>query len=487
MRASGPSSWRDTFVLAAASLALYLALAQEAFHGLDVHVHVFFLTQGHLEHPIHLLYMKLVGGVWPPLRAMGLSPHHALRFLSALGTALGVLCTHRAAARLDLTRRQAICVAALAAIVPAIVFFATVAEIHGVFAAFAGAAWWAWANLMRRITVRAGAWTGMASGLAASVHATGHLLPGVLGLAALAWWRAPWRPVPSRSEEVPPALRSPWPSLAAVVAVHGLVAVGLALSLQPIEQSMPLAGQVSFLANQFANFSRSPLANLWHVVRDEWLLALFPLSILGLAALGKRECRPLAIAMALALVMYLAISCVLLHDLNERGAYFLPLAFPLALLTTWSLRPLHTVLAGVAALGLAVGQVWTHDRVIEADWVRGFAALVREQPVALICRDVVEQEAITRVVPDLPFVRVDSLLASADREEDYAQFCAVFDVMVAQFERGGRVVLITRPAYEALLATGKPFFVRFLREHLVQHYQVDEVSRDGFVALRVRT
>lgn len=474
------SPWWDTLALSTASLALYLALAQEAFHGLDVHVHIFFLTQGHLEHPLHLLYLKIVGTIWPVLRALGMSPHHALRLLSAVGTVIGVACTHRAALRLCATRALALWVTSLAAVVPAIVFFATVAEIHGVFAAFAGGAWWAWAVFVQRPNARASIVMGVMTGLAASVHATGHLLPIAFALAAIAWWKSAGCKRDTTTAFVPTI------GLGAALMTHLVLATALALLLQPDRAPTPFQGQWSYVLLTAAAQRTPWLRVLGRVALEEWLVAFFPVSILWLGVWFRRGKRRLVLAIATVVAAYVGATGVVLVDNHERGAYLLPLAFPLALLTSWALpRPL-LVVAAAAGLAVSWAQVWAHDHVSEATWVRGFLALTRDQPVALICRDVDEQEAITRAQPDLPFVRVDSLMASAEREEDYPRFCANFDAMAAQLRKGGRIVMITRPAYEALLASGKPFFLRFLRQHIAQHYQVDEVTRDGFVALRVR-
>lgn len=477
--------WRDSLALAGGCLALYVLLAQEAFHGLDVHVHIFFLTQGQLEHPLHLLYMKIVGTAWPLLRGLGMSPHHALRLLSALGTAVGVCFSHRAAALVGASRGRALMVAGLAAVVPATVFFATVAEIHGVFAAFAGAAWWAWAAVIQRASVRHGLVMGVATGIAASVHATGHLLLPLFAGLVLAWWLAPG--AGSVREGAPaPGGQSPWSALVAAAAAHFAIAVVLAVALQPHRLRAPFEGQLAYLLHTALDRHTSFWVSAGKVAVHEWLLALFPLSVLTFAGIWRRGLRPMVVAVAGGLVLYLAASWALLDDLDERGAYLLPLAFPMALLTSWALPPAATLLAGAAALGVAFAQVEAHDHVDQAGWVAGFEAVVEDQPVALICRDVAEQEAITRVQPDIPFVRVDSLLAGAEDPSGYARFCEVFDAMVAQFQKGGRGVLITRPAYELMLETGKPLLVRFLREHLPAHHRVEQVSRGGFAALRIK-
>lgn len=461
--------WRDAFAVALSSLGLYLLLAQEALHGLDVHVHVFFLTQGHMEHPFHLLYFKIIGLAWPCLAAFGLTPLHALRLLSGLGTALGVLCTHRAAASLRLSRGRALLVTVATAVTPAIVFFATVPEIHGVFAAFAGAAWWAWARFVHTRLAADGVVFGVATSLAAGVHATGHFLLPMLLLCAVA---------------VAGGRGVPWRGLLAAVFAHAVVAVSVAFILRPGGAPQPFVNQLAFLRD----YAMDPhsLVNVWRVMRDEWLIALAPWVLTSLVALVRRRTRPLAIAMAISTAAYLALAYALLDEINERGAYLLPLAFPLAWLTLLACGARIAALSTAVALAVACVEVVGHDHTEPAAWLPGLVALARETPPAMICRDVTEQEPITRELPDVPVVRVDSLLASADAgDAGYPAFCAAFDATVEHLMSIGRTVLITRGAHEALLATGKPFFARFLREHLPQHYLLDEIGRDGFNAIRV--
>ena len=460
--------WRDAAGIAAASLLLYLVLAQEALHGLDVHVHVFFLVHGRLEHPFHLLYLKLAGAAWTVLQPLGFSPHAALRLLSAVGTALGVLAAHRAAARCGFDRRAAALVTALVAVPPAMVFLATVPEIHGVFAAFAGLCWWAWARQVDGPGWVRAALLGAATGVAASVHATGHLLLGACGALAAA-----------RSAEPRRALLGLWPA----VAVHACAALAFAAWLRPEGGSTAFADQLRFLRECAVDLHA---VNVWRVVRDEWLLAFLPLSVVGLAALRLRPWRAFAGVALAALTVYLAVAYVLLDDINERGAYLLPLALPFAMLTFAAVGARGVLPCVLVALAAAVVQVQRHDRVTPATWVPGFLAVAREGPLAVLCRDVEEQEHITRALPEVPFLRVDSLVATAEKgDAAYPEFCQSFDGTVAHFTSAGRTVLITAPAYEALLATGDRFFARFVHEHLQARYRLEEVHREGFAALRV--
>ncbi len=467
-----PVPLRDSLLVAGGALLLYLLLAQEALHGLDVHVHVFFLTQGYLEHPFHFLYLKLVGAVWPLLREAGLTPHHALRLISALGSAGFVFCCHRAAARLGLSRGHAALVAGLCAAPAANVFFATVPEIHGLFGAFAGLVWWAWADLVRSPRVRGALVLGVASGVAASVHATGHLL---LGAAMLLWWVL----TPART------LRNAL--LLALVAglAHVALATGLALWLQPGRFAAPFQGQLEFVRDS-ATDARA-FASLWRVLRDEWLLPFLPLSLTCVAALLRPAARALAIATLVGVVVYLALAAARLNDLDERGAYFLPLALPFALCTLRAFGGRTTLVVGLLALGFAVVRVRAHDHVDTAAWVEGFAALARDEPPALICRDVPEQEQITRAVPDAPFLRIDSLLQAVQTGgRTYDDLCRQFDDLVVRYRSGGRTVFLTRGAYEVMAAGGDPFLTRFLGEHLAKKYLLERVTRGEFAAYRVR-
>ncbi len=488
--ASRPLPWGDTLAITLASLCLYLFLAQDALHGLDVHVHAFFLTQGHLEHPLHVLYLRIVGLAWPALAALGLKPIEALRLMSALGTVIGVLCIHRAASELRLPRGHAVLVTTMSAVVPAIVFFATVAEIHGVFAAFAGAGWWAWARFVRaidrtevagslagvdtpgmrlRLEISRSLWLGITTGVAASVHATGHALVVLFGACALAIG----------------GLRSTSRWRALVIAACTHVAVALVLAwLQPGRGRTAFADQVAYVL-RVASDGYS-LSNIWWVVCNEWLIAFMPLAVTSLVAIGRRQTRALGIAVLASVCLYLGFAYILLDEINERGAYLLPLAFPLSWLTLQACGARTAALAGVVALATAYAQVRAHDQTMPAPWLPGLVALSHETRLAVICRDAAEQGPITRELPDIVVLRVDSLLASADAgEAGYAAFCATFDAQAANLHGLGRAVLITRLAYEALLATGKPFFVRFLQEHLPKNYTIEQIDRAGFVAIRL--
>ncbi len=468
---AAPAPWRDGLAIAGAALVLYLLLAQEALHGLDVHVHVFFLTQGHLEHPLHFLYLKIVGAAWPLLRECGLSPHHALRLMSAIGSAAFVLGCHRAAARLHMPHRHAMLVAALCAVPGANLFFATVPEIHGVFGAFAGVVWWAAAALVEAPGLRRACVLGLASGVASSVHATGHLQ---LGTAILLWWALS----PARGLGVASRL-----ALGAGV-VHVAVATGFALWLQPARIATPFQGQLEFLRDGLDGLA---LGDVTRVLCGEWLLVFLPLSLTALVAPLRSATRRLGLATLAALGVYLALCLVLLHDLHERGAYLLPLVLPFALCTLRALGTRLTLGAGLFALGWGIVFVGAHDHIEAAAWVDDFVAVARDEPLAVICRDVPEQEQITRAVPDVPFVRVDSLVPTAERgAAAFAQFCAQFDGLVTHYAGSGRRVFITRAAYETMAASGQSFFTRFLTEHLARHYRLEEVVRGGFAAYRVR-
>lgn len=461
---------RDGVWLSLASFALYLLLAQEALHGLDVHVHVFFLSHGKLEHPFHLLYMQILGAAWPALRALGLGPHAAIRLLSAFGMALWVFGAHRAAARSGFTRGDAAVGAGLCAVAPTVVFFATVPEIHGLFGAFAGLAFVVMTGLFAVPSAARACALGITTALAASVHATGHLLYGLCAAMVLGWT---W----------------PRPCLRALLVggvAHALVATALAALLRPERGGGSLLDQLAFLRDYAAD--PHAFANVARTLRDEWLLAFLPTSVLAFAGLRVAGLRALAAFVAVALFVYLACAYALLDEINERGAYLLPLALPFAWLTLRALGRKVALGAAAIALAAAVAQVWQHDHVTPSAWVQGLVELAGDKAPGILCRDVVEQTAITRVLPDAPSVRVDSLMALAERgEAGLPEFCAMFDGLVQQFEAQGRATFITAAAHETMLATGLPFFARFLHEHVEKQFRVERVSRSGFSALRVRS
>jgi hypothetical protein len=462
---------------------VYLALAQDSLWGLDIHVMVAFLSMQQVEHPYHLLYLRLMQ-FWSALAdPLGLPVVDVLRAASAVGTALGVAALHRAAAALGLGRGAAAAATALCATAPATVFFATVAEVHGVFFAFAGVVWWAWARLVRAPGAGRAAAFGLCTGVAASVHSTGHLLLVAALLVGLAANATAW-PAPSR-ERMSPARAVAVVGVPAVLG-HATAAVGLALALQPGSQRAPFEGQAGYflLLFDWHSMLQRALPVLWH----EWLVPFFPLSI-GAALLGwRRGARGFALALHLGLAVYWVVAAVLLvGDLVERGAYFLPLAWPAALIAVRTLPAAAPWAAASLALALAATQVRLHDRPATGrEYAEGLLALEGGSNAVLLCRDSAEQEPLTRYAPTVATTRLDSLMQTADRgDAAYAEFCAGFDALMANFRAAGKPLFITVAAYEDLARSDRPFFVRFLSEHLHRRYHLAEARSGKFAAWRV--
>ena len=119
------------------------------------------------------------------LAPFGVSPFVAGGVLSAVATAIGAGLTHAASRVLGLNRADALLVAALTACTPAVMFYASVVELHGVFYAFAALGALRASHLIATPTVANAVLLGLATALAYCFHSTGHLLP--LLFAAMFW------------------------------------------------------------------------------------------------------------------------------------------------------------------------------------------------------------------------------------------------------------------------------------------------------------
>src|SRR5690606_15919454 len=124
------------------ALAAYVLAAQPVFYKTDGPFLVLNLAEGHCEHPYNVLYMPLLCGLHALLAPLGATPYASAVALSVLGGALGVGLAHVGLLRSGLDARAANAATLLVALTPAIVFFATVVEHHGIFLPFAALAFW---------------------------------------------------------------------------------------------------------------------------------------------------------------------------------------------------------------------------------------------------------------------------------------------------------------------------------------------------------
>ncbi len=471
--AAASATWRlaaDGLVLAAACVVGYGALAQDAIWGQDAYYLVTWLAHDR-AHPVHLLYLPLVGALVQPLQALGCNLFESMRWCSGLGATAGVLGFWLAAYRLTGCRASARRVGWLSATAPGVVFFATVVEIHAVFLAFAGVVAWLAIGLVRRPGVVAAAVTGAATAAATLVHSTGHLLLGVVAAAVLhevVRRRVPWAA----------ALRAG----AAAAATHTALVVIGGTALQPATVEAPLGGQLGFLAERYAEGFHWGL--LPKVLLEEWGIGLFPVSLLFLAGFLRRRLVRGTVLLVCCVAVYTGFAAAVLIGTEERGAYFLPLVFPAGLLVV-AACPLVVQRAAIAlGIALAVTLVWNHDRgAVDDAFGRGVAAELDGGPGFVICGDSGEVDAILRVTPRTPAASAVRLALHFDSSGvPYEQGCVLFDAFVRDYMRTGSV-FVTEAAWRRFAELGRPpWLARFADEYLRQRYTLREVSRPGFVA-----
>jgi len=163
----------DTLWCGLGALLLYAALRQQTLYSVDAHGFLLVTLKGGIDmSPTHFSYMPLLAACRELAAVTGSSLATIATLLSAFGTAVGVAFVHAANRRLGLSRAAALWTTAFVALTPAIVFFATVVEMHGQHFGLCGATFLATAAFAERPNVRAGIWLGLATGLGYAGHAT---------------------------------------------------------------------------------------------------------------------------------------------------------------------------------------------------------------------------------------------------------------------------------------------------------------------------
>ncbi|MBK8980008.1 MAG: hypothetical protein IPM29_29260 [Planctomycetes bacterium] len=434
---------RDAALLALVALALFVAVRQSHFYLIDGETFYMLVARGQLRHYAHVLYLPIAGGVARVLGLAGVDLFDAMTVASALGAALAAFLAHRAAWLLGAPRGAALAVAAACAGAPACVFFATIIEVHGVFLAFGALAWLAVAVCARAPRAPAALALGATTGLAASVHATGHLLPLAAGLVLLAEVRALRAPRRLATFAICGALghAAVW---AAIVWLVGGSAGGSAHSS---------------LDELTRRASLGMLAHFPLTVRDEWLLPFAPLSALTLTGLFLPHTRVLAIALHVALLPYLGAALVYLGPvIVENGAYLVPLAFPAAWLGLRVAGVRGVTVAAVCGLAIGLASVRAHDDrpppgIAAADAL----ALVDDRPAAFLVGSQNEAEDLLLHAPQLPVIRADVLVE---------QCAGLSEAASAQLFDGG-VAAVGR-AFVSDLAL---HLLRGLDHHLLRHIE----------------
>src|SRR5690606_2612405 len=107
------------FVLIAAG-AVYLALGQRTFYGVDGWMLARRVIAGDVRSDMHLLYKPLAALAVAAGERLGLSPYESMVALSGVGTAIGVAAIHAALRTLGASRRRAGLGAAIAGAMPGV-------------------------------------------------------------------------------------------------------------------------------------------------------------------------------------------------------------------------------------------------------------------------------------------------------------------------------------------------------------------------------
>jgi hypothetical protein len=339
-------------LLVAAAFGIYALFARRECQG-DGSVYHYCYAIGFRESAVHFLSFPILQVADFVARITGMSELRAATLLCGLGTAVGLGFVHAAVRRLGAGRRDAALLALVVGSCPAVILYATVYELHGVFFAFVGLAYWAMAAYVARPRAASAILVGCCCGAGYLAHATGAVLVGAVmafGVGLVATARGgTWRAVRA---ELPRAAIAVAASIATIlVALVILQAFGSPASLGAVARRA-----AEWLGGGPTENHRPPgsiTGTLWY----EWLVPFFPVSVLWVTALRVRELRWVVITVALATLGYVAIAFGIAGGIVEFGSYVLPMAVPAAWLALRGVRgPVAAVamaLAGWVALQLA--------------------------------------------------------------------------------------------------------------------------------------
>lgn len=460
---------RDAVVVALVAFVLFRWLGQETFYGPDGRAILKMTMSGMVAHPQHLLYVPMWRASHAVVSLWGGSWYDAGMLLSQAGPAVGVFFWHRAAAHLHATRVQAAAVVGLCVTAPAILFFASVVELHAPFVAFAGVATYAAARLSRRSSLLASVGLGMATGLAVGAHATGHLL--LVWLLPLVWLH-------TRTG----GRRRRLTLLALAVAVHACVTVALVLIFGALGADVHVGAAAEFLAR--GSDRRLQLQWVPSQVWVDWLRPFAPLSFV--AVLGAWRDHGASAALLCGVVASLVATFLLMAPTTENGAYLLPLVFAAALLVVRTLP--RWLWVATMLVGLTLGWRWiaahenpTFGRAFVAD-VRALAA---DTPVELFCGQHREFDACMIFGPDIAWREL--LNETSLPPEAVPTLIAGLREWVTLRQRDGRIVLITDGALEYLAA---PVGVEqrtgpLLRQAIQREFRLEPVHGETLRAWRL--
>ncbi|MEZ6035843.1 MAG: hypothetical protein R3F29_00080 [Planctomycetota bacterium] len=455
--------------VAALCLLVYLLCGQRTLHGTDSENLVLWLKAGdRFAYPRHVAFLPLTCWLHSLLQPLGISAFRTLLLASACGSALGVFAIARAARWLLPANASPRSAALAVAVTPAWFFYATAVELPGVFVGGLGVSWW----LFARWCARPGPWraaaVGFAVGAAAGLHGLGSLLTPMFVLFALARGGTPWRR----------GLLHATLALSAQLGVTALLSWWLS---RPGEGQA--AGAISWLTAWMEVFAASELATvLW----QELLVPYLPWCVVALVAACSANGRTWAKWWGIAFLLHAPVALLLLArplQIDEHGAYLLPVAVPAALTAAavlprrWLLAML-LVSAVLAVLGVAPEWRVTY----RDDYVAGIAELRRERPFTLLVGRFDEIEAVAIETDGQPLLDVNRALwefLGQRAAGTGAPLSAWFDGAYALFAASGSPLFVTEGGRAAFTGSSDEEVRRLWSEHVERNYELLAERRAG--------
>lgn len=464
--------WGETWGLFLVVASAFLLLPQRTLHGVDGEVFLSWIEQGRHDYPRHVAYLHLVGAVHRLGAPHGLTALQSLLLTSAIGSALAAVFLHRTFRLLSPKPFRTGALPAFAAMATGpCLYYATCAEIHGVFAGGAAAAWWAFARLLLAPSRARVVVVGLATGAAASIHAFGHvLLPSLVAIAFV--WGGPRRGLPTW-----------WWTLA--FAAHAAISTGIGFGL-----GAGVGGQASdaigYCARHLSTF------DVWttpDVLFREWLLPCAPWSLVAVVGLFVRRARTWSLAALAALLLHLPATVLLLgHEHIDEGGAYLIAVVPAAVMAAVRLFRWREF-CGLTVLGFAwavscVAPQWRPP--VAPEFVVGVHELQREHPLALVVGRRHELDGVRIGVPGTIVVDLGAALHLwLEERQNGGTLTSWFDRWLSQFEAMDRPLLLSQTAVAFFATSTEPEVREFWDEFVPRTYTVVPQVRGGFAGVFV--
>ncbi|MDO8349487.1 MAG: hypothetical protein Q7T30_04595, partial [Planctomycetota bacterium] len=358
-------------------------------------------------------------------------------------------------------------VAVLVACTPAVGYFATIVELQALVMAVTGISVWAFVALGQRQALWRAAALGVVTAIAAAVHSSCHVL-------VVAWWLF--------------AMTSLWPKTAMgrVCTLLTMATVAHAATFMALNAALaPPTDVVGKSAGMLASIPAAAelVRGCVHRAIWEFVIPFAPSSVLLCSLVflrGRAGCGGLL----LAALVGLAMTMLLVTDatVEERGAYLLPMAIPLAVFTVQRTSPRSWVWLAVA--GVLVTLVLRLDqaaaRPCRADVAKGALQLEADAPRLFLSGSHLVLDSIAAHAPDLRCLQATDLHlhGSADPGQAAAFIARAFDDLVAGIRP--RTVVVDEQTFLEWQKGPWPEMRSLVTEHLPAAYRTTAVEAAGF-------